>query len=182
MDLRSRLLGGIWGEEAKHFASIVESSFNDCEFDAFFRLLFDEEIEIAVNAAWIMSHFKKVGRARLKSKKELVVAEAMRTTNVTLRRLLLTIILKQPFSEEEIATPFLDFCLDNITNTAQPVAIRSLSVYLSFEQCRFFPELLQELETILYSYDGMPLSPGLKCARTKVLQAIAKNKKTSRQH
>lgn len=177
MDLRSRLAKRIYGEEVKHFAFMAQSSYNDREFGEFFQLLYDEEARVAENVALIMSHFNKAGRERLNSRKQLIMAEAMRTSNATKLRLLLTIILRQPFLEEEIATPFLDFCLDNITNSAQPVAIKSLSIYLSFQQCRFFPELLQELEAILHSYDGVPLSPGLKCARTKVLQAIAKNKK-----
>lgn len=177
MDLRSRLAERIYGEEVKHFASMAQSSFDDREFGEFFQLLYDEEARVAENVAWIMSHFNKAGRERLNSRKQLIMTEAMRTSNATKLRLLLTIILRQPFSEEEIATPFLDFCLDNITSSAQPIAIKSLSIYLSFQQCRFFPELLQELEAILHSYDGVPLSPGLKCARTKVLQAIAKNKK-----
>ena len=177
MDLRSRLAKRIYGEEVKQLASMAQSSFNDREFGEFFQLLYDEEARVAENVALIMSHFNKAGRERLNSRKQLIMAEAMRTSNATKLRLLLTIILRQPFSEEEIATPFLDFCLDNITNNVQPVAIKSLSIYLSFQQCRFFPELLQELEAILHSYGGVPLSPGLKCARTKVLQAIAKNKK-----
>lgn len=177
MDLRSRLAKRIYGEEVKQLASMAQSSFNDREFGEFFQLLYDEEARVAENVALIMSHFNKAGRERLNNRKELIMAEAMRTSNATKLRLLLTIILRQPFSEEEIATPFLDFCLDNITNNVQPVAIKSLSIYLSFQQCRFFPELLQELEAILHSYGGVPLSPGLKCARTKVLQAIAKNKK-----
>ena len=177
MDLRSRLAERIYGEEVKHFASMAQSSFNDREFGEFFQLLYDEEARVAENVAWIMSYFNKAGRERLNSRKQLIMTEAMCTSNATKLRLLLTIILRQPFLEEEIATPFLDFCLDNITSPAQPVAIKSLSIYLSFQQCGFFPELLQELEAILHSYDGVPLSPGLKCARTKVLQAIAKNKK-----
>ncbi|WP_276633695.1 hypothetical protein [Prevotella pallens] len=177
MDLRSRLAKRIYGEEVKQLASMAQSSFNDREFDEFFQLLYDEEARVAENVALIMSHFNKAGRERLNSRKQLIMTEAMRTSNATKLRLLLTIILRQPFSEEEIATPFLDFCLDNITSSAQPIAIKSLSIYLSFQQCKFFPELLQELEAILHSYDGVPLSPGLKCARTKVLQAIAKSKK-----
>ena len=177
MDLRSRLAKRIYGEEVKQLASMAQSSFDDREFGEFFQLLYDEEARVAENVAWIMSHFNKAGRERLNSRKQLIMTEAMRTSNATKLRLLLTIILRQPFSEEEIATLFLDFCLNNITSSAQPIAIKSLSIYLSFQQCRFFPELLQELEAILHSYDGVPLSPGLKCARTKVLQTIAKNKK-----
>lgn len=164
-------------EEVRLFASMAQSSFDDREFGEFFQLLYDEETRVAENVAWIMSCFNKDGRKRLISKKHLIIAEVMNTSSTTKARLLLTILLRQPFSKEEITTPFLDFCLDNITNNVQPVAIKSLSIYLSFQQCRFFPELLQELEAILHSYDGVPLSPGLKCARTKVLQAIAKNKK-----
>ena len=177
MDLRSRLIKRIHEEEVRLFASMAQSSFDDREFGEFFQLLYDEEARVAENVAWIMSHFNKAGRERLNSRKELIMAEAMRTSNATKLRLLLAIILRQPFSEEEIATPFLDFCFDNITSSAQPIAIKSLSIYLSFQQCKFFPELLQELEATLHSCDGMPLSPGLRNARTKVLQAIAKTRK-----
>lgn len=179
MDLRSRLAKRIYGEEVKQLASLVQTSFNDREFDEFFQLLYDEEARVAENVAWIMSCFNKDGRKRLISKKHLIIVEVMNTSSTTKTRLLLTTLLRQPFSKEEITTPFLDFCLDNITNIAQAVAIKSLSIYVSYQQCRFFPELLQELEAILHTYDGIPLSPGMKCARTKVLQAIKKSKKKS---
>lgn len=179
MDLRSRLAKRIYGEEVKQLASMAQSSFNDREFDEFFQLLYDEEARVAENVAWIMSCFNKDGRKRLISKKHLIIAEVMNTSSTTKARLLLTTLLRQPFSKEEITTPFLDFYLDNITNIAQLVAIKSLSIYVSYQQCRFFPELLQELEAILHTYDGIPLSPGMKCARTKVLQAIKKSKKKS---
>lgn len=132
MDLRSRLIKRIHEEEVRLFASMAQSSFDDREFGEFFQLLYDEEARVAENVAWIMSHFNKAGRERLNSRKQLIMAEAMRTSNATKLRLLLAIILRQPFSEEEIATPFLDFCFDNITSSAQPIAIKSLSIYLSF--------------------------------------------------
>lgn len=175
MDLRSLLTKRIHKEEVKHLASMVQSSFDDREFAEFFQLLYDEDARVSENIAWIMSHFNKVGWGRLNSKKQSLMEEAMHTSSTTELRLLLTIISKLSVSEEEIAIPFLNFCLDNITTMAQSVAVKSLCIYLSFQQCKFFPELLQELQTILTSYDGVSLSPGLKSARSKVLQAIAKN-------
>lgn len=179
MDLRSQLTKRICKEEVKHLASMAESSFDDREFSDFFQLLYDEDARVSENSAWIMSHFNKVGWGRLDSRKQ-SMEEAMHTSSTTELRLLLTIISKLPVSEEEITIPFIDFCLDNIANMAQSVAVKSLCIYLSFQQCKFFPELLHELEMILTSYDGVPLSPGLKSARSKVLQAIAKNNKRNK--
>lgn len=176
MELRGRLIGRIHEEEVKQIASIVQTMYDEEAFDDFFQLLFDDERRVSENVAWIMSHFNKSGRKRLKSKKQLMIDEAQRTSNPTKLRLLLTILLKQTFSESEIETSFLDFCLNNITNFAHPIGIRSLSIYLSFQQCKFFPELLSELETTLHFYDNMPLTPGLKCAKTKVLREIKKIK------
>ena len=164
----------------QHLASMAQSSFDDREFAEFFQLLYDEDARVSENSAWVMSHFNKVGWGRLNSKKQSLMEEAMHTSSTTELRLLLTIISKLPVSEEEIAIPFLNFCLDNITTMAQSVAVKSLCIYLSFQQCKFFPELLQELQTILTSYDGVSLSPGLKSARSKVLQAIAKNNRRNK--
>ncbi|MBF1407366.1 MAG: hypothetical protein HXN37_02845 [Prevotella histicola] len=180
MDLRSQLTKRICKEEVKHLASMAESSFDDREFSEFFQLLYDEDARVSENIAWIMSHFNKVGWGRLDSKKQSLMEEAMHTSSTTELRLLLTIISKLPVSEEEITIPFIDFCLDNIANMAQSVAVKSLCIYLSFQQCKFFPELLHELEMILTSYDGVPLSPGLKSARSKVLQTIAKHNKRNK--
>ncbi|WP_455083129.1 hypothetical protein [Prevotella aurantiaca] len=55
MDLRSRLAKRIYGEEVKQLASLVQTSFNDREFDEFFQLLYDEETRVSENVAWIMS-------------------------------------------------------------------------------------------------------------------------------
>ena len=104
MDLRSRLAKRIYGEEVKQLASLVQTSFNDREFDEFFQLLYDEEARVAENVAWIMSCFNKDGRKRLISKKHLIIAEVMNTSSTTKTRLLLTTLLRQPFSKEEITS------------------------------------------------------------------------------
>ena len=62
---------------------MAQSSFDDREFGEFFQLLYDEEARVAENVALIMSHFDKAGRERLNSRKELIMAEAMRTSNAT---------------------------------------------------------------------------------------------------
>ena len=89
MDLRSRLIKRIHEEEVRLFASMAQSSFDDREFGEFFQLLYAEETRVAENVAWIMSHFNKAGRERLNSRKQLIMAEAMRTSNATKLRLLL---------------------------------------------------------------------------------------------
>lgn len=98
------------------------------------------------------------------------------TPNITCRRLMLNLLLRQPFSEDTMRTDFLDFCLKKITATSQPYAIRALCMKLAYEQCRFFPELREELAMVLDMLQTEHLSPGLLSAYRQVRRKLRRHK------
>ena len=123
--------------------------------EALYALLFDSDNRVAENAAWIFAHFDRANNEWLYDKHDALIDEVMRTSRVPKRRMLLHLLLRQPFHEETIRTDFLDFCMK-----------------LAYLQCRFFPELLSELRQALEIMEPEYLSSGLKVARRNLLKEL----------
>ena len=85
-------------------------------------------------------------------------------------RLILTLLLRQPFDEEAIRTDFIDFCLTRLADPKSPYAVRALCIKLAYEQMRHWPELLNELRQTLEMISCEPLSPGLRSAWRQVMK------------
>ena len=144
------------------------------DVEELFQLLFHPDKRVSDNAAWAMTHFPPEKMQALCHYQQELIDEAMKTDSVTKRRLIMTLLEKQPFHEEDIRTDFLDFCLAQIGDPNVPVGIRSLAVKLSYAQCRFYPELLAELRAVLEMMGQEPLSPGARSIRKRVLKEISK--------
>ena len=85
---------------------------------------------------------------------------------------MLTLLLRQPFDEEDIRTDFIDFCLMRLTDPKSPYAVRALCIKLAYEQMRYWPELLNELRQTLEMINREPLSPGLRSAWRQVMARL----------
>lgn len=142
--------------------------------EALLSLLRSPEKHTADNAAWVLTHLPHEKMATLYQYQQELIDEAMMTTSTTKRRLIMTLLEKQPFSEDTIRTDFLDFCLAQIIDVEVPVGIRSLAVKLSYAQCRHYPELLSELKATLEMMGQGPLSPGARSIRKRVLRELNK--------
>lgn len=154
----------------------IQNGNNAYTFEALYGFVFDEDKRISNNAAWVLTHLDKKEMWRLFQRQESIIDKVLKTTDSTMQRLLLSMLLKQPFRKEEIKTDFLDFCLLAITSPKYPVSVRVLCCYLSFKQCCHFTELLEELKLILYMMDDTQLNPSLAHAKKKVLNNIKRLK------
>lgn len=137
-------------------------------------LLRNPDKRTADNAAWVLTHLPHEKMAILRQYQQELIDEAMETTSITKRRLIMTLLEKQPFNADTIRTDFLDFCLAQIIDVEAPVGIRSLAVKLSYAQCRYYPELLSELKATLELMGQGPLSPGARSIRERVLRELDK--------
>lgn len=137
-----------------------------------YALMFDEDKRVSENAAWIFTHFDLHTNEWLYQKHNELIDEVMSTKSGSKKRLLLTLLLRQPFHEETVRTDFLDFCMQHMMDAAEPISVKSMCMKLAFEQCRFFPELLAELRNALEIMEPAMLTPGLKTARKNVMKAI----------
>lgn len=137
-----------------------------------YQLTLDDDRRVAVNALWTFTHFAAADNEWLYAKHDQLIERAITEQDVTKLRLILTLLLRQPFDEEDIRTDFIDFCLARITDARAPYAIRAQCIKLAYEQMRYWPELLDELRQTLEMISCEPLSPGLRSAWRHVMKKI----------
>ena len=91
------------------------------------------------------------------------------------RRLMLHLLLRQPFEEESLRSDFIDFCIAKITACSQPYAIRCYCMKLAYEQMKYYPELLEELRMALDMLEQEVLSPGMLSAKRQIMKKIKRS-------
>ena len=122
--------------------------------------LYDEDIRIARNAAWVLTH-KPISQI-LTLPHDRLINLAMTTPDTPLRRLTLCLVEKQPILEEEINTDFLDFCLLHMRLIQEPPGVQALCMKLAYRMCSFYPELMHEFQVNLSIIQPKLLKPGVK--------------------
>lgn len=175
MNLKEILRGWL---SKSDITGLVSQMRDDSAKEDLYRLTLDEDNRVALQALWVMRHFDDNNNKWIVSKRDELIDRVMAEDSTAKRRLMLGLLSRQPFDEENVRTDFLDFCLANITACAQPYAVRAQCIKLAYEQCKFFPELLDELKATLDMLAQGPLSPGLASARLQIMKKIKrKNKK-----
>lgn len=136
------------------------------------ELAHSDDRRTSVNALWVMSHLSSAEAEWLSSLQNELIDMLLSATDPAKKRILLQLLWEQDFEKESERTDLIDFCLSKINSECEPYAIRAFSIYVSFKLCRHYPELLNELREHLSMMQYQQLSPGLRCARKKVLTQI----------
>ena len=158
--------------EIKQLCALTHGAHNNHLKEKLYQLTLDDDRRVAVNALWTFTHFAAADNEWLYAKHDQLIERAITEQDVTKLRLILTLLLRQPFDEEDIRTDFIDFCLARLTDTRAPYAIRAQCIKLAYEQMRYWPELLNELLQTLNMISCEPLSPGLRSAWKQVMKKI----------
>lgn len=137
-----------------------------------YQLIFDEDERVATNALWVFTHFDMQNNEWLYAKHDDLIDRVLVEKNETKRRLILQLLLRQPFEEKSLRSDFIDFCITKITACSQPYAIRCYCMKLAYEQMKYYPELLTELKAAIDILEQEPLSPGLTSAKKQVMKKI----------
>ena len=137
-----------------------------------YKLAFDEDERVSTNALWVFTHFDLQNNEWLYDKHDDLIDRVLVEKNMTRLRLMLTLLLRQPFEEASLRSDFIDFCMAKITACSYPYAIRALCIKLAYEQMKYYPELLAELGTALDMLEQEALSPGLASAKRQVMKKI----------
>ena len=140
-----------------------------------YQLTFDEAERVATNALWVFTHFDLQNNEWLYSKHDDLIDRVLMEKNMTKLRLMLSLLLRQPFEEESLRSDFIDFCVAKITACSYPYAIRALCMKLAYEQMKYYPELLSELKTALDMLEQEVLSPGLQSAKKQIMKKIKRS-------
>ena len=148
---------------------------NNCLKEELYQLTFDENERVAFNALWALCHFDEVNNPWLFQKHNELIDRVLVEKNEIRRRLMLQLLLRQPFEEESLRSDFIDFCIAKITACSQPYAIRSYCMKLAYEQMKYHPELLEELRMVLDMLEQEALSPGLLSAKRQIMKKIKRS-------
>ena len=151
---------------------LVQGEQNHSLKEQLYQLTLDDDRRVAVNALWTFTHFDADDNVWLFAKHDQIIDRCLKEQDTTKLRLILNLLLRQPFDEETIRTDFIDFCLARITDARAPYAIRAQCIKLAYEQMRYWPELLDELRQTLEMISCEPLSPGLRSALRQVKKRI----------
>lgn len=158
--------------EIKQLCASTHGAHNNHLKEELYQLTLDDDRRVAVNALWTFTHFAAADNVCLFVKHDQLIERAITEQDVTKLRLILTLLLRQPFDEEAIRTDFIDFCLARITDARAPYAIRAQCIKLAYEQMRHWSELLDELRQTLDLISCEPLSSGLRSAWRQVMKRI----------
>ena len=158
--------------EIKQLCALTHGARNNHLKEGLYQLTLDDDRRVAVNALWTFTHFTADDNVWLFAKHDQLIDRCLNEKDATKLRLILTLLLRQPFDEETIRTDFIDFCLARITDARAPYAIRAQCIKLAYEQMRYWPELLDELRQTLDLISCEPLSPGLRSAWKQVMKKI----------
>lgn len=132
----------------------------------------------SVNALWVMCYLTRNAKARLRLLQDELVDMLLRVTDPGQKRLLLHLLNKQDFAKDHMRSDLLDFCLGKINSECEPYAIRAFCIYLAYKLCRHYQELIGELREHIEMMNQQQLSPGLRCAKKKVEEAMQRISKT----
>ena len=172
--LRNQLVGRIHTEDVRRIVDCITNDDGDVIVKALYHLLSDTDRRVANNAAWVLSCSDgKVMRFLLRYQNQLIDL-LIGTKDKSFARILFSILRRQTFEKSNLRTDFLDFCLNEIINSNQAIAIRAHAIYVSYSLCKAYPELLNELFMTLQMQESETLSAGLLHARKAIMTAIRK--------
>lgn len=158
--------------EINELCVLTQGEHNNNLKEELYQLTLDANRRVATNALWVFTHFAVVDNEWLYAKHDQLIDRCLKEQNVTKLRLMLTLLLRQPYTEEDVRTDFIDFCLMRLTDPKSPYAIRAQCIKLAYEQMRYWPELLNELRQTLNMISCEPLSPGLRSAWRQVMKKL----------
>ena len=141
------------------------------DFVAFVALLHDGDAHVARNAAWVLTKATDRELSQLLPALDELIDIALSTSNDSLRRLTLNLIVRLPLTKECLRTDFLDFCLDQMVRLSTPPGIQALCMKIAHRLCSFYPELYEELMRTIAALDLSFYQPALKCTAKNIMQA-----------
>jgi len=150
--------------------ALTQGERNNSLKEQLYQLTLDADRRVATNALWVFTHFSAVDNEWLYAKHDQLIDRCLKEEDATKLRLMLNLLLRQPYTEEDIRTDFIDYCLMRLTDPKSPYAVRAQCIKLAYEQMKYWPELLNELRQTLEMISCEPLSPGLRSAWRQVMK------------
>lgn len=140
------------------------------DFLTFARLLMhDEDYQVARNALWTLTKATDEELAQLQPILHELIDLALETSNSSVRRLALNVIVRLRMGEDDLRTDFLDFCLDHMVDVSEYPGIQSLCMKLAYRISSFYPELMDELRRTVEAMEMDYYKPAVRSVRNRIL-------------
>ena len=172
--MKESLIYRLSQSDIHELCALTQGGRNNSLKEQLYQLTLDADRRVATNALWVFTHFALADNVWLFAKHDQLIDRCLNEKDATKLRLMLNLLLRQPFDEEAIRTDFIDFCLTRLADPKSPYAVRAQCIKLAYEQMRYWPELLNELRQTLEMISCEPLSPGLRSAWRQVMKRIQK--------
>ena len=170
--MKESLMYRLSQSDIHELCALTQGGRNNSLKEQLYQLTLDADRRVATNALWVFTHFALVDNEWLYAKHDQLIDRCLNEKDATKLRLMLNLLLRQPFDEEAIRTDFIDFCLTRLADPKSPYAVRAQCIKLAYEQMRYWPELLNELRQTLEMISCEPLSPGLRSAWRQVMKKL----------
>lgn len=125
-DMKQKLIGRISMDNIHELCFLTQGEENNHRKEDLYRLTFDEDNRVAFNALHVLSNFDLANNEWLYCKHDELIDRVIKEEHVGKRRIMLNLLLRQPFEEEFLRSDFIDFCVSKITACAQPYGYTSL--------------------------------------------------------
>ena len=158
--------------EINELCALTQGEHNDNLKEELYQLTLDSDRRVATNALWVFTHFALDDNKWLYAKHDLLIDRCLNEKDATKLRLMLNLLLRQPYTKEDIRTDFINYCQMRLTDPKSPYAVRAQCIKLAYEQMKYWPELLNELRQTLEMISREPLSPGLRSAWKHVMKKL----------
>lgn len=170
--MKFSLINRLSQSDIHELCALTQGERNNSLKEQLYQLTLDSDRRVATNALWVFTHFAAVDMEWLYAKHDQLIDRCLNEKDATKLRLMLNLLLRQPYTEEDIRTDFIDFCLTRLADTKSPYAVRAQCIKLAYEPMRYWPELLNELRQTLEMISCEPLSPGLRSAWRQVMKKL----------
>ena len=170
--MKESLTNRLSQDELHELCALTQGEQNNHLKEELYQLTLDNDRRVAINALWTFTHIALADNEWLYAKHDQLIDRCLKEKDATKLRLMLNLLLRQPYTEEDIRTDFIDYCLMRLTDPKSPCAIRAQCIKLAYEQMKYWPELLNELRQTLEMISCEPLSPGLRSAWRQVMKKL----------
>ena len=170
--MKFSLINRLSQSDIHELCALTQGERNNSFKEQLYQLTLDSDRRVATNALWVFTHFAAVDMEWLYAKHDQLIDRCLNEKDATKLRLMLNLLLRQPYTEEDIRTDFIDFCLTRLADTKSPYAVRAQCIKLAYVQMHYWPELLNELRQTLEMISCEPLSPGLRSAWRQVMKKL----------
>lgn len=147
--MKFSLINRLSQSDIHELCALTQGERNNSLKEQLYKLTLDSDRRVATNALWVFTHFAAVDMEWLYAKHDQLINRCLNEKDATKLRLMLNLLLRQPYTEEDIRTDFIDFCLTRLADTKSPYAVRAQCIKLAYVQMHYWPELLNELRQTL---------------------------------